>query len=361
MSQVWTDYRTRSIAGLAWALCAGLLVWSTPASAELPDASVEAGAPSRHLLVNGLDVTVYDSSALSARMTTLNGSPAIALGAGRYLSVITDIDDPAISNKGDGTFHPFDEKAVLSILSEVSHPHLRIPVTVYLLPYPRRNVLVSSTSGSEIFLSPHVLDIGAEVAAYIVTHELGHVLHNRYLVDGTTGWSEYRRVRGIEDTYTYSESASHANRPKEIFAEDFRVLFGGPDATWGGQIENQELPSPTLVAGLDSFFRELGGSRTYARDLVAATSFPNPFNPETEIRVVVPGEVLDGGRNVSVRIYDVTGALVKDLYSGAPSSEDLRVRWDGTDARGNQVASAQYFAQIRAGDRKTTLKLIMLK
>lgn len=361
MSQVWTNDRTRRVARLLWALCAAVLVWSTPVSAELPDGSIDARAPSRHLLVNGLDVTVYDADNLSARLTTLNDSPAIALGAGRYLSVITDIEDSAISNKGDGTFHPFDEEAVLSILSEVSHPHLRIPVTVYLLPYPRRNVLVSSTSGSEIFLSPHVLDISAAVAAYIVTHELGHVLHNRYLSDGTAGWGEYRRVRGIEDTYKYSESAPHANRPKEIFAEDFRVLFGGPDATWGGQIENQELPGPTLVAGLDSFFRELGGSRTYARDLVAATSFPNPFNPETEIRVVVPDDVRAGGRNVSVRIYDVTGALVRDLYSGAPSSDELRVRWDGTDGRGNQVASAQYFAQIRAGDRKTTLKLIMLK
>jgi hypothetical protein len=337
-----------------------LIVAAIVACALWPQSSL-AGPPARYLLSNGLDVTVFSADDLRERLTTLDGDPVIDLDGSRHVRVITDIGDPDISNKGDGRFHPFGEAAVLETLGRLSHPNLKIPVTIYILPYPRRSVLVSSTSGSEVFLSPHVLEIHPEVSAYIVAHEIGHVLHNEYMPDGTRAWNDFRRVRGLDDTDTFSDYAPHPYRPKEIFAEDFRVLFGGDVAAWNGQIENPVLPTSTLVAGLETFMSELGGTRHYARVEVAATSFPNPFNPETEIMITVPDDVLLAGESVSVRIYNVRGALVRELYDDAPSRASLRLRWDGTDGRGTQVASAHYFAQIRAGEQKTTLKLVMLK
>jgi hypothetical protein len=324
-------------------------------------AQASASSPTQHLLANGLDVTLYPAEVLASQLTRINGEPAIPLSGARYLSVITDISDPAISNKGDGSFHPFNEKDVVEALSQVVHPGLRLGITVYVLPYPRRSVLVSSTSGTEIFLSPHVLEIDPGVAAYIVTHELGHVVHNSHLPDGTSGWNDYRRVRGISDESVYFEAAPHANRPKEIFAEDFRALFGGPDAAWDGRIENSSLAVPATVPGLESFMVALGGERVYVREAVVATSYPNPFNPETEIRVTVPDDVLSVSGPVSVRVYDVRGALVRELYNDAPTGAELLLRWDGTDRSGNRVASSQYFADIRAGEHRRTLKLVLLK
>jgi hypothetical protein len=40
---------------------------------------------------------------------------------------------------------------------------------------------------------------------------------------------------------------------------------------------------------------------------------------------------------------------------------DLDLVWDGTDRRGSAVASANYFALVRAGDTRRTLKLMLLK
>ncbi len=353
MSYEWTNSRFERTIRAPLAVLLVLCVWMTSATA--------GEVPQRHLLANGLDVTIHSCEYLRAGLSGLGDDTVITLDDGRRFGVITDIEDPSITNKGDGSFHPFDEAFVLETLSGVSHAYLRFPVTVYILPYPRRSVLVSSTSGTEIFLSPHVLEIQPAVSAYIVAHELGHVFHNKYLPDDTDAWTDYRRVRGIDDTRTYSESASHPYRPKEIFAEDFRVLFGGYEAAWDGQIENPDLVTPTLVVGLQPYLSEIGGTRVYARAKVVASSYPNPFNPETQILVNVPSEVIDAQREVSVRIYDVRGALVKEIFKGHPSSDVIRVRWDGTDRSGNSVASAQYFAQIRAGDHKTTLKLIMLK
>jgi hypothetical protein len=312
-------------------------------------------------LSNGLAVVVYGSEMLAAHLTWQGGDPIIPLDDGRYLSVITDIDDPAIYNKGDGTFHPFYESKVIEILGGISHPNLDLELKVFILPYPRRNLLVSSTSHNEIFLSPHVLDIHPAVAAYIVAHEVGHVFHNAYMPDDSPLWDRYRWVRGITDTGTFSATSAHAYRPREVFAEDFRVLFGGDDAAFGGRVENPDVVPPLAVAGLREFFDGIGGTPVARGTKVHASNYPNPFNPETEIRIVLPDDFAGSNERVTVRIFDVRGALVKEVYSDVPFGENLYVRWDGSDRHGKAVASANYFALIEAGQARTTLKLVLLK
>jgi len=115
---------------------------------------------------------------------------------------------------------------------------------------------------------------------------------------------------------------------------------------------------PDAVAGLRDFYINAVNTRVDTR--IAATCSPNPFNPETEIRVALPASTDTGVSPVSVRVYSVTGALVRDLYQGAPAG-DLSIRWDGKDNRGNPVASATYYAQIRMGEDRRTLKLVLLK
>ncbi|HEU4929004.1 MAG TPA: hypothetical protein VFU38_04180, partial [Candidatus Krumholzibacteria bacterium] len=205
-------------------------------------------------LANGLSATVYSADYLAQRVVASEVGAAIQLDDDRLVPVITDIADPSIVNKGDGEFHPFSSDAVLSTLRALEYRALRMSIRVYLLPYPRRSLLVSSTSGAELFLSPHVLDIDPHVAAYIVAHELGHAFHNRFMPEGSPAWDEYRRLRGIDGDTRFHDSATHAYRPKEILAEDFRVLFGGPAAYFGGMIENTELAGPEDVPGLRSFF-----------------------------------------------------------------------------------------------------------
>jgi hypothetical protein len=334
----------------------------TEQGARTPVTPNRSSVPSsRYHLANGLDVTIFGSAELASRLTTQAGEEIITLDDGRYVTVITDINDPSIYNKGDGSFHPFREEWVTEVLNGISHPGMNLDVKVYILPYPRRNLLVSSTTDNSVFLSPHVLDIHPAVCAYIIAHELGHVFHNAYMPDGSPLWNSYRWVRGITNSDIYFAGAAHAYRPKEIFAEDFRVLFGGEEASFGGRIENTSIPAPAEVAGLFDFMEDIGGTPVVIGPKVRATNSPNPFNPATEIRIVVPDYILGARERVTVRIYDVTGALVNDLYSGVPSGENLSVHWNGRDRNGTAVASANYFALIEAGDARTTLKLVLLK
>jgi hypothetical protein len=64
---------------------------------------------------------------------------------------------------------------------------------------------------------------------------------------------------------------------------------------------------------------------------------------------------------VIVRIYDVRGSLVRELYAGQPAGPDLRVPWDGRDGEGRQVASSTYFGVVEAGNARMTTKLLMIK
>jgi hypothetical protein len=311
-------------------------------------------------LANGLTATIYPADYLRERVDTEGVEPVLRLDDGRLIPVIVDINDPSIHNKGDGSFHPFSTAEATATLRAIEHGSMRMWVRVYLLPYPRRSLLVSSTSGLELFLSPQVLEIDPSIAAYIVAHELGHAFHNRFMFDRPAAWNEYRRIRAITDSSKFSETASHAYRPQEILAEDFRVLFGGEAARFEGRVENPELANPETVAGLESFFVRVARDTFTDAPRIVATSHPNPFNPQTEIRVSMPADLAARGPRVRVRVYSVTGALVRDLYDG-PVTGDFAARWDGTDNRGTRVASATYYAAIEAGGSRETIKLVLLE
>ena len=85
-------------------------------------------------------------------------------------------------------------------------------------------------------------------------------------------------------------------------------------------------------------------------------NFPNPFNPETTIKYN-----LADGKNVSLRIYNVVGQVVRTLVAEQQNAGRYTVRWNGTDDRGVSVSSGIYFYQIAAGDYSDVKKLMLLK
>ena len=85
-------------------------------------------------------------------------------------------------------------------------------------------------------------------------------------------------------------------------------------------------------------------------------NYPNPFNPTTEIRFALPQP-----ERVTLRIYNVTGQLVKTLASGSMDAGYYSFRWDGTNDGGVKVASGMYIYRIAAGSFIQTKKMILMK
>ena len=86
-------------------------------------------------------------------------------------------------------------------------------------------------------------------------------------------------------------------------------------------------------------------------------NFPNPFNPTTVIRYE-----LAGSAHVSLRVYDVRGALVRTLEDRNLPAGRYEVGWNGVDNRGSQVASGIYFYRLVSSEGIVlTRKMVLLK
>lgn len=72
-------------------------------------------------------------------------------------------------------------------------------------------------------------------------------------------------------------------------------------------------------------------------------SFPNPFNSQTTIRYTLPGAA-----NVSAKIYDASGALVKELFNGSQEKGSHELRWDAKGDNGSEYASGSYMLILSA-------------
>jgi hypothetical protein len=84
---------------------------------------------------------------------------------------------------------------------------------------------------------------------------------------------------------------------------------------------------------------------------------PNPFNPETGIRYSV-----GSAGNVTIRIFNAGGALVRTLVDKPHTPGAYTVRWNGTDDAGRHLASGVYFYEIQAaGGFRDSRKLVLLK
>lgn len=83
---------------------------------------------------------------------------------------------------------------------------------------------------------------------------------------------------------------------------------------------------------------------------------PNPFNPSTRISFRLPRD----GR-VTLRIYDMRGAVVRTLVDGAYAAGTHAVTWDGRADGGAGVASGVYLYELRAGGEVARNKLMLMK
>ena len=88
-------------------------------------------------------------------------------------------------------------------------------------------------------------------------------------------------------------------------------------------------------------------------------NYPNPFNSETLIRYQIPPG--KGDRPVVIKVFSLTGQEVKTLIDERKTPGVHTVKWDGTDHRGQKVASGIYLYQLRIGRVSITKKMIFLK
>jgi flagellar hook assembly protein FlgD len=64
---------------------------------------------------------------------------------------------------------------------------------------------------------------------------------------------------------------------------------------------------------------------------------------------------------VTLRIYDTAGRLIRTLIDGPLPAKHHSLVWNGTDGRGNAVASGVYFYRMETSTFTATRKMVVLK
>jgi len=86
-------------------------------------------------------------------------------------------------------------------------------------------------------------------------------------------------------------------------------------------------------------------------------NFPNPFNPSTSIRFDLPNR-----EQVSLRVFDLSGRLVRVLVPGVPMNSGTHsVKWDGRDSAAKLVSAGVYLVRLEAGSFGKTHRMTLLK
>ena len=85
-------------------------------------------------------------------------------------------------------------------------------------------------------------------------------------------------------------------------------------------------------------------------------NYPNPFNPTTTIEYTIPRASV-----VTIRIYDITGRMVRVLDNGLQEAGDHRALWDGKNNAQQLAASGMYIYEIRFEGSVLARKMMLMK
>lgn len=85
-------------------------------------------------------------------------------------------------------------------------------------------------------------------------------------------------------------------------------------------------------------------------------NYPNPFNGTTTISFNLPRRM-----QVSVKIYNILGQLVKTIVDEEVRAGHHKILWDGMNQQGNLVATGVYIIRLDAKQHVAVKKLIVIK
>jgi len=122
-------------------------------------------------------------------------------------------------------------------------------------------------------------------------------------------------------------------------------------------LTSNDPANPSITVALSmNVTDDITGTEVAPRAFQLVGAVPNPFNPQTTIKYVLP----ETGA-ARLRLYDVQGRLVRTLVDGTMPSGQNEVRWDGRDNSGRSMASGTYFARLEHGSMHSVKSLVLVR
>ena len=123
-----------------------------------------------------------------------------------------------------------------------------------------------------------------------------------------------------------------------------------PASPTNDSFESIKLPENYIRSGVTNIKEEAAK---------AAFNYSNPFNPRRQSTTI---SFYNTGTKATVKIYTITGKLVRDLTKDTPqTSGSVEVQWDGKNGRGQVVRNGVYVAVITADGTRMMVKIAVVK
>lgn len=171
-------------------------------------------------------------------------------------------------------------------------------------------------------------------------------------IDGSL-FAKTGSVQLVRGTQTFNSTSVYWAGKDRIIAQF--DMTGGINGTYDVVVFN---PGGTSAVLSQAF--SLTGGVTAAgptpRQNALLAAYPNPFNPETTIRYELANRT-----HVSLRVYDVSGAVVRTLVNDVKAAGSYSLTWNGKDDHGSSVSSGVYFYRMTAGSFSDVRKMTLLK
>lgn len=197
----------------------------------------------------------------------------------------------------------------------------------------------------------------------VLFHEYGHAWsgYYAYIVQQDPSLAVYLKARGIFDDPRLG--SSHAWNRDELMAEDYRQLFGSPNAQAMPQ-ENRDLPPAASVTGLRDFLMSTFTTPPAPASAPPPPPPPPPPAPPPPLSVssvaMSPSPVktsgtaslsLSSAASVTLSIKDAKGNTVRTLLQNAfaPGGQ-VSSKWDRRNSAGTRVKSGTYQVTVDALD-----------
>ena len=120
------------------------------------------------------------------------------------------------------------------------------------------------------------------------------------------------------------------------------------------QLHASSCSEPVQVAGSAGMIAELGGEGATATAAFLRSPAPNPVMSRTTLRFGVPRET-----NVSLRVFDAAGRLVRDLHNGSMGAGEYASTWDLSANDGSRVSRGVYFVRLALGTQVISRSVVV--
>jgi hypothetical protein len=175
--------------------------------------------------------------------------------------------------------------------------------------------------------------------------------------------AEFTNPNGQPGQYDYAAALANTyqaeNADVVYMPYDLALIFNAPG--WTPPVGYEGVSARAIILeDILTGFGEQGTSGAVNVDLPASvlsvSNFPNPFNPSTTIKLNLPK-----AGDVSLKVFNVRGELVRTLVDGQMVAGEHSIIWDGKTNAGSQSASGVYFYENRANGQVKINKMDLVK